>query len=63
VLAGFVGGLGALPVASAAAAVVGAAVSVSAALWDGELPRGTAQMKWLRWAVEWDLEKQAETRE
>jgi hypothetical protein len=62
-VAAFVGGLGAVPALGPAAALAGAAVSVSTALWDGKLPRGTAQMKWLRWAVEWDVERQVESRE
>lgn len=61
--AGLIGGLGAIPVLGPAAAVAGAAVSVSAALWTGRLPRAAARMKWLRWALGWGIEDQAEERE
>lgn len=59
---GIVGGLGAIPALGAVAAVAGAAVSVSSALWTGRLPRSASRIKWLRWALEWDLEKQAQSR-
>lgn len=59
---GVIGGLAAIPVLGAAAAVTGAAVSVSSALWTGQLPRSTTRIKWLRWAIEWDLERQGESR-
>lgn len=59
---GIIGGLAAIPALGAASAVVGAAVSVSSALWTGQLPRSAARIKWLRWALEWDLERQGESR-
>jgi hypothetical protein len=52
---GIIGGLEAVPALRPAAAVVGAVVSVSPALWTGRLLRGAARIKWLRWALEWDL--------
>lgn len=63
VAGGIIGGLAAIPVLGTATAVAGAAVSVSSALWTGQLPRSTTRIKWLRWAIEWDLEKQAESRQ
>jgi len=63
VITAFLGGLGAVPALGPAAALVGAALSVSTVLWHGKLPRGAAQMKWLRWAVEWDIEQQVEARD
>lgn len=60
VAGGMISGLAAFPVLGTGAAVAGAAVSVSSALWTGQLPRHAARIKWLRWAIEWDLEKQAE---
>lgn len=61
--AGIVGSLGALPILGPSAAIVGGVLSVSTALWSGRLPRTTARMRWLKWALEWDIEEQAEKRE
>jgi hypothetical protein len=60
---GIIGGLGAFPTLGFDAAIVGAIISVSTALWTGELPRKVARIKWLRWALKWDVEEQAEKRE
>jgi hypothetical protein len=57
---GIIGALAAVPALGATTAVVGAAVSVSSALWTGQLPRSVARIKWLRWGIKWDLESQAE---
>ena len=59
---GVIGGLAAIPALGPAAAVAGALISVSSAIWDGGLPRKTGRIKWLQRAIEWDLEKQAESR-
>ncbi len=61
--AGVIGGLGAFPVLGPSAAVAGAIVSVTAALWSGRLPRSVGRLRWLRWALEWDIENQAEKRD
>lgn len=63
---GLAGGLAAVPgvpALAAATAIAGAAVSVLSALWTGQLPRRAARIEWLRWAIEWDLERQAESRQ
>lgn len=62
VIGSIIGGLGAVPLLGTGSAIGGALVSVSSAIWDGRLPRTVSNWKWLRWAVEWDIEKQAEKR-
>lgn len=59
IASGFVGALGGITMLSPAAAIVGAAISVSSAIWKGDLPTVVGKAKWLHWAVEWELEKQA----
>jgi len=49
----------------AGAAVIGASVAVSRTVWKNGgkgplLPQGMGTVSWLRWAVRWDIEKQAE---
>jgi hypothetical protein len=63
VTGGLIGGLGAFPALGPVAAVAGLAVSVSTALWSGQLPRNVARIEWLRWALKWDIEEQAEKRQ
>ncbi len=59
---GIIGGLAAVPSLGPATAVAGAVVSLSSALWTGQLPRSAARIRWMRWSLEWDLENQAESR-
>ena len=59
---GVIGGLGAIPVLGPFAAVFGGAISISGAFWSGGLPRQVASVSWLRWALKWDVEEQAERR-
>jgi hypothetical protein len=61
---GVIAGLAAIPspVLGSVTAVAGAAVSVSAGLWAGQLSRSAGRVRWLRWAIGWDLEKQADSR-
>lgn len=47
-------------VMATAAALGGAEVSVASTLWSGMLPRRLSRVRWLRWALEWDLEKQTD---
>jgi hypothetical protein len=63
ILAGIATGLGASPVLGSASALLGAALSVASALWSGRLPRPVARIKWLRWAVKWDIEEEAACRD
>jgi hypothetical protein len=58
ILTGVVGGLGAIATFAPAAAIGGAALAVSSAIWQGGLPAIAGKAKWLHWAVEWELEKQ-----
>jgi hypothetical protein len=62
ILGGVLGGLGVSPELGPIGALLGGAVSVSSALWTGTLPRKTGRVKWLQWALEWDIENQAESR-
>ncbi|MGB7290552.1 MAG: hypothetical protein WBD99_00060 [Thermodesulfobacteriota bacterium] len=63
IAAALIGGLGAFPVLGPSVAVAGAVVSISTLIWKGYLPRSAARVKWLRWAIKWDIEDQAEKRE
>lgn len=60
---GVVGGIitigGAWPFLGPAAAVAGGAVSVASVLWTGTVGPTVSRMTWLRWAFEWDVERQA----
>lgn len=56
-LAAGITGLGAFPVLGPASALLGMAVGVGSLFWDGDLPRATGQVEWLRWAVSWDIER------
>lgn len=55
--------IGAIPDLGPGSAIAGTLVSMTALIWEGYLPRQIAGWKWLRWAVEWDVERQAEKRE
>lgn len=61
VAGGVIGGLGAIPMLGAAAAIVGGAVTISAAVWSGRLPRPVAQWKWLEWTLRWKLEPERDS--
>lgn len=60
IIVSMIGGLAASPVLGPTSAIAGAAISVSAAIWDGTLPRGAARLKWLRWSLEWDIEREVD---
>ncbi len=62
VAGGLLGGLSAIPLLGPAAAVAGAGISVSTALWTRRLPRAVSRVRWLRWALRWDVEDQSEKR-
>lgn len=55
-------GLGALTPLAAGAAIAGAVVTISTSIWTGTLPRSVAKVRWLRWALRWDIERQLELR-
>lgn len=58
--AGITGGIGAFPVVGPVGPVLGLAVSIAQAYWDGSLPRSVSRVRWLRWAIQWDIETQAQ---
>lgn len=58
VAAGLIGIAGASPAIGPAATVVGGLVSMTSALWTGTIGRRPSQLSWLRWALEWDVERQ-----
>lgn len=57
---GIIGGLAVFPELATPVTAAGAVVSVCSSLWSGGLPRSASRIKWLRWAMEWDLERQAD---
>jgi hypothetical protein len=59
IAAGFIGIVGAVPQAAVAAAIAGGIVAIVSAAWTGSVGRAPGRVKWLRWALEWDLEQQA----
>jgi hypothetical protein len=61
-LTGAVGVLGVFTPLGPGAAFSGGLVTASTAIWDGRLPRMAAQYPWLRWAIRWPVEDQAEPR-
>jgi hypothetical protein len=61
-VAGVIGGLGAFTPLAPVTAVLGGAITISTTIWQGTLPRSVARLKWLRWALVWDIEQQAEPR-
>lgn len=58
ILSGVVAGAGAFPVLGPASAIVGAAITISSAIWTGGVPRRVSRWRWLRWLLEWELEAQ-----
>jgi hypothetical protein len=58
VVGGIIGGFGAIPILGPAAAIMGGAVSISASVWSGRLPRPVAQWKWLQWTLRWKVESE-----
>jgi hypothetical protein len=56
---GIASGIGAAPMLGPVAALAGGAIAIVSAIWDGRVGRSVGKVKWLRWALEWDLEKQA----
>lgn len=58
VTGGLIGGLGAISVLGPPAALLGSAVAISGALWEGNLPSIVNRARWLQWAVKWEVESQ-----
>jgi hypothetical protein len=59
IAAGIIGIAGAIPTLGPAVAVAGGLVTIVSAAWTGSVGRTPGRVKWLRWALEWDLERQA----
>jgi len=59
IAAGAIAVAGLLPVLGTPAAISGAIVTVASALWPGTVGRGLSRMSWIRWALTWDVERQA----
>lgn len=57
--AGVIGIAGAVPALAPAAVIVGGLVQMVSAAWSGSVGRAAGRVSWLRWALEWDLERQA----
>lgn len=58
-----IGGVGAVPALGPMAAVGGAIVGIATTHWQGQLPRAAAGWGWAKWALEWEIEKQADDRD
>ena len=54
---GVLTGLGSIAFLGPFPAVAAGAVVIAATIWKGKLPRSVSRIKWLRWAVQWDLEE------
>jgi hypothetical protein len=39
--------------------ITGVPMSIAQTFWDGTLPKSAGRLKWLRWALKWDIESQA----
>lgn len=59
IAAGVIGISGGAAVIAPAAAIAGGAITIVSAVWSGNVGRTLGRHKWLRWALEWDLERQA----
>lgn len=58
IISGIVCGAGAYPSLGPLSAILGCSVSLISSLWDGRLPGTVSNVKWLRWAVKWDIEEE-----
>lgn len=59
IAAGVIGAVGSIPVLGPPAAIAGGLVAIVSAIWTGSVGRAPGRVKWLRWALTWDLEAQA----
>jgi hypothetical protein len=57
--AGLITSLGGVASLAPAMAILGGVVSVATVLWEGALPSEVSRISWLRWALKWEIEKQA----
>ncbi len=61
ILTGILTSLAVFPALGPLSAVAGGAVTVTTNLWKGNLPSGVGKIKWLKWAIKWDVEDQIDT--
>ena len=59
IIVGILGAAGAAPVIGPAATIAGGAISIGAVIWGRRVPQKVTRWKWLRWALEWDLEQES----
>jgi len=59
IITGGICGLGAYPVLGPVSAALGGLISISSIFWSGSLPACSNKLKLLRWAYEWEIEKEA----
>jgi hypothetical protein len=52
-----IGGLGLAPVLGPTSILLGVVAGIGSLFWDGRVPKHTGQVKWLRWALSWDIER------
>jgi hypothetical protein len=50
-------GLSLFPVLGPASVLLGMGVEIGSLFWDGNVPRAAGKVKWLRWALAWDIER------
>lgn len=60
ILTGILTCLAVFPALGDLSTLAGGAVTISTSLWKGYLPRSIAKIRWLKWALTWDEEKQVE---
>lgn len=59
IAAGIIGAVGSVPILGPPAAIAGGLIAIVSAIWTGSVGRAPGRVKWLRWALTWDLEAQA----
>ncbi|MET7835838.1 hypothetical protein ABZS44_23785 [Micromonospora sediminicola] len=57
--AGMLGGAASTPVVGPAGPILGVGLSIAQYYWSGDLPRAASRVRWLRWALSWEIESQA----
>lgn len=59
ITAGVIGIAAAVPELAIGTATAGGLLGIVSESWSGSVGRTPGRVKWLRWALEWDLEQQA----
>jgi hypothetical protein len=52
-----ISGLGAYPLLGPTSTILGAALCLTTLIWKGQLPKSSGNLKWLQWAIQWDIEQ------